>query len=248
MADGPELLIENDLLEVCPGDSIQLIVSGGDTYQWIDTSSTLSDLTIAAPQAQPSVTTGYTVISSNECGTDSVSLEVNVFEFNAGAGPDTCIAVGTTAQLSAFGGEVYFWLQPPYPVSQVDIPNPTTEPKDSSTYAVLITDANGCQMIDSITVLVAEDPETIRAINMITPNGDGKNDVLEFPSLNKFNANSLKIYNRWGGLVYQKVNYQVDEERFDGTHNGKPLPAGNYFYVLSLRLGEIKQTLTIVRE
>jgi gliding motility-associated-like protein len=83
---------------------------------------------------------------------------------------------------------------------------------------------------------------------MITPNGDGKNDILEFQGASKFGQNTLKIYNRWGDLVYQKLNYQLDDERFDGTRNGSPLPAANYYYILSFRSGEIKQTLTIVRD
>jgi len=96
--------------------------------------------------------------------------------------------------------------------------------------------------------LVANNPLDILAINLITPNGDGKNDVLEFGNISKYGVNSLKVYNRWGDLIYNKVNYQDDEERFDGTYKGKQLPAGNYFYVLAFRDGEIKQTLTILRE
>ncbi len=66
--------------------------------------------------------------------------------------------------------------------------------------------------------------------------------------IEKFGINTLKVYNRWGDLVYQKINYQKDDDRFDGTRKGKPLPAGNYYYVLSFREKEYKQTLTILRE
>lgn len=247
-SEGFELVIENDFLEVCPGDSIELLVSGGDVYQWADTSGTLSSLTIANPMASPQFPTAYTVVASNDCGTDMATLVVELLTTEAYAGPDTCVAVDTEAQLLAFGGVEYEWIETPYPVSDVKSPDPTTMPEDSATYVVSITDAGGCTTVDSMTVFVANNVEFINAVNMITPNGDGKNDVLEFRGLNKFNLNSLKVYNRWGDLVYQKVNYQLDAERWDGTKNGQPLPAGNYFYVLSLRSGEIKQTLTIVRE
>ena len=95
---------------------------------------------------------------------------------------------------------------------------------------------------------VVTEPAEIRTYNLLSPNGDGKNDILEFDGLGKFTENTLRIYNRWGNLVYDKVNYQDDNERFDGTYKGKELPAGTYFYVLRLRSGEIREAFTIVRE
>jgi gliding motility-associated-like protein len=124
-----------------------------------------------------------------------------------------------------------------------------SSPEDSTTYQVQVTDINGCITTDEVTILVANDPaSTITPYSLITPNGDGKNDVLEFGGIGKFGTNSLKVYNRWGDLVYQKVNYESDEERFDGTFKGSRLPAGNYFYVLAFRAGDVKQTLTIIWE
>ena len=90
--------------------------------------------------------------------------------------------------------------------------------------------------------------DSVVPYNLISPNGDGFNDELDFGPITKYGSNSLKVYNRWGDLVYQKLNYQSDEDRFVGLHKGARLPAGNYFYVLAFRQGEIKQTLTIVWE
>ncbi|RME93451.1 MAG: gliding motility-associated C-terminal domain-containing protein, partial [Bacteroidetes bacterium] len=149
----------------------------------------------------------------------------------------------------AKGGVFYEWLPNTFPVSDPLIPNPTATPADNTTYVVDITDINGCETRDSVIVLVANNPvDGIEAYNILTPNGDQLNDVLEFGPIQKYGSNSLKVYNRWGQLVYQRLNYQSDDERFDGTYQGKPLPADNYFYVLSFRQGEIRQTLTIIRE
>lgn len=242
-----DLKIENDTLAICPQKSLQLRASAAETYRWIDTSKTLSKLDIANPISKPRFTSRYTVIASNGCNADTASVEVQVLKTEATAGPDTCVAPGTSLELYASGGDAYFWFLSEYSVSNPRIPNPTTEPKDSTSYYVMITDINGCQILDTIDVMVANNPLDIKAVNMITPNGDGKNDVLEFSSLAKYGLNTLKVYNRWGDLVYQKIDYQKDEERFDGTRNGKPLPAGNYFYVLSFKTGDVKQTLTILR-
>lgn len=234
---------------VCQGDSIELQVSGAEAYAWIDTSGTLSALDIPFPVAKPQFTTLYTVIGTSACGADTASIEVEVIPVTATAGPDTCIVPGIELRLEASGGEFYQWADNgDYPLSNLFIPNPYASPEDSTAYVVTIIDSSGCIVIDSVIVLVSNTPLNITAINMITPNGDDKNDDLYFGSIGKYGQNTLKVYNRWGDLVYQKVNYQSDDERFDGTFRGKPLPAGAYFYVLSFRTGMIKQTLTIVRD
>lgn len=243
-----QLVIENDFLDVCPGDSIELMISGADTYLWRDTSGTLSALDVANPMAAPDVTAGYRVIGETKCGVDSIDLEVFVLESTAMAGPDTCVGPGTEAQLIASGGVSYFWEETPYPVSDPNSATPTVVPDESGIYVAVITDFQGCIIRDTMEVLVALDPNgVIRAMNVITPNGDNKNDVLYFPNIDKFGQNSLKVFNRWGNIVYQKVNYQRDEDRFDGTYQGEPLPPGTYYYLLSFRSGELKQKLTILR-
>lgn len=72
----------------------------------------------------------------------------------------------------------------------------------------------------------------------ITPNGDGKNDLLVFDNLDVFDNNKLIIYNRWGALIYKKENYA---NTWDGTatqsiilSKGSKLPTGTYFYILQL--------------
>lgn len=243
-----QLQIENDFLDICPGDSIELMITGADTYIWRDTSGTLSATDIANPVAGPDKTVGYRVIGETRCGIDSTELEVFVLESTAMAGPDTCVAPDTEAQLRASGGVSYFWEKTPYPVSDPNIAEPTVVPEDSATFVVAITDYQGCVIRDSMKILVALNPEgVVQAMNVMTPNGDDRNDVLYFPNIDKFGQNSLKVFNRWGNIVYQKVNYQRDEDRFDGTYQGEPLPAGTYYYLLEFRSGEIKQKLTILR-
>ena len=245
----PVASLDNDFLETCPRDSLQLSVSGGDSYTWLMGQGTLTATDISNPMAFPDTTTQYQVEVANSCGADTLDFSLLVYEILASAGPDTCIAPGDAAQLMAIGGIFYEWADSPFPVSDPDIGNPMVSPEDSTTYTVTITDINGCVTIDDVTVLVANDPVTsIIPYNLITPNDDGFNDALEFGEISKFGANSLKVYNRWGDLVYQRLNYQSDEDRFTGLFNGKRLPAGNYFYVLAFRQGEIRQTLTLVWE
>ena len=87
----------------------------------------------------------------------------------------------------------------------------------------------------------------INMINVITPNGDGRNDVLFFPGLELFEDNTLTIYNRWGVPVFEKSRYQLDDERFDGTIDGNDLTSDTYYYVLRYNGETFKNSLTIVR-
>gem|GEM_PF-4272859 len=64
-----------------------------------------------------------------------------------------------------------------------------------------------------------------------SPNNDGMNDFLEIPCIDQFPGSSLKIFNRWGDLVYGTENYKND---WDGIYNGGLLPAGTYFYLLEV--------------
>ncbi|WP_171017270.1 gliding motility-associated C-terminal domain-containing protein [Maribacter sp. ACAM166] len=74
---------------------------------------------------------------------------------------------------------------------------------------------------------------------LLTPNGDGVNDVLYLDAISLSPGNnSLQIYNRWGRLVYEAEDYQ---NNFDGFANvnwvierNRGLPEGVYFYILKL--------------
>ncbi|EKB47550.1 hypothetical protein B879_03850 [Cecembia lonarensis LW9] len=61
--------------------------------------------------------------------------------------------------------------------------------------------------------------------NVITPDGDGKNDTFEIKGLNKFVSNEIVIFNRYGDHVFERKNYEND-------WNAPGQVAGTYFYVL----------------
>mgnify|MGYP001951347314 CR=1 FL=1 len=76
----------------------------------------------------------------------------------------------------------------------------------------------------------------------ISPNEDGINDYWEIPQLIKYPNNTVKLFNRWGNLVYEKKGY-VDE--FCGVANVKiksesgdvlssTLPDATYYYIIDL--------------
>ncbi|WP_299251155.1 gliding motility-associated C-terminal domain-containing protein [uncultured Lacinutrix sp.] len=83
--------------------------------------------------------------------------------------------------------------------------------------------------------LIGSDGLTV--YNGISPNNDGLNDVFIIEGVELFN-NNLKIFNRWGRVVYDVENYKntfngVANKKVVGT-KGNKLPVGTYFYVLEL--------------
>lgn len=83
-------------------------------------------------------------------------------------------------------------------------------------------------------------PDTeIEIFNVITPNGDGIHDILTIAGLENYPENTIRIYNRWGILVYTTNSYNTAGNFFDGTSEGRvtiktddKLPVGTYFYIL----------------
>lgn len=84
-----------------------------------------------------------------------------------------------------------------------------------------------------------------QANNFMTPNGDGKNDVLFFDVLDKYQNNTLRIFDRAGRLLWKTNGYQND---WNGYVNGRPLNEDTYYYVLDpgKPFGLIKGFVTII--
>ena len=105
------------------------------------------------------------------------------------------------------------------------------------TYDLCIKDHPGACKSAKIKVEVIKDkPLTI--YNGISVNGDGENDYFKIEGIEYYPKNNLKIFNRWGVLVYERDGY-TNNEPFDGHSNGRAtisadskLPQGTYYYIL----------------
>ena len=88
-----------------------------------------------------------------------------------------------------------------------------------------------------VKIVILED-KPIVIHNGISANGDGVNDGFMIEHIEGYPKNNLKIFNRWGVLVYEKDGY-TNSEPFDGHSNGRAtisaeskLPQGTYYYIL----------------
>ena len=114
-------------------------------------------------------------------------------------------------------------------------------------YRVTVTDANGCEEMDQIEIELSNEITCVKEHITVTPNGDGKNDLLNLACIHAF-QNEIEIFDRWGNVIFTAIDY-------DGTWNmrkdGQNIPTGGYYYILSVVLPDGKKTmkgsLTIIR-
>ncbi|SDW91345.1 gliding motility-associated C-terminal domain-containing protein [Aequorivita viscosa] len=101
----------------------------------------------------------------------------------------------------------------------------------TQTYSVIIS-TGGCTGEDSIDVTLYPVGNCVISQG-ISPNGDGFNDVLDLTFLNdRTGIKKLQIFNRYGAIVFEQVNYT---NQWKGqSKNGNDLPTGTYFYVIDL--------------
>lgn len=82
--------------------------------------------------------------------------------------------------------------------------------------------------------------------NLVTPNGDDKNDYLIIDNIQKFPNNTLEVFNRWGVRVYETSNYDSRGNVFAGYSDGRvtldksaKLPSGTYYYILNYEYKDV---------
>lgn len=245
-----------DSIGLCIGDSILVsafTTNGVSTvFTWYD----LPANNVVSTNGNYWVTTDglYWVegVGPNGC-TKYDTLTVTDLTIVANAGPDQTVDSGQVVQLGASGGVDYYWFanSPVYFNNPFDAAATTIPTADTTTYYVEVTGANGCSSIDSMMVFVrppVPDPLEGRdnVQNVMTPNGDGINDVLDLSNIINGDNCELRIINRWGAFIRSFSNYQ---NNWDGTDGGGNLvPDGTYYYTLRCGNDEfrIKGAITIL--
>jgi gliding motility-associated-like protein len=101
----------------------------------------------------------------------------------------------------------------------------------ADTFSYRITDVNGQQSTAQVRVTVVCDK--VLVYNGISPNNDGKNDVWHIVGIEQFPNNEVRVFNRWGNLVFEAKSYD-NQHAWGGTWNGSDLPDGAYFYMIDL--------------
>ncbi|MFI5163750.1 MAG: gliding motility-associated C-terminal domain-containing protein [Bacteroidia bacterium] len=225
----------------CLGDNIQPItVSYTAPYiAWFN--SSLAFLSVNNPYQPANVVLGtntyYVVQGTLGCLSPWAIVYVILNPLPvANAGTDITICSGHTAHLHATGGGKYLWT-PATHLSDTAVADPAATPDSTISYQVIVTDTNKCRAKDSVTVYVdVNDSCGLHIYNVITPNGDDRNDVWWIDGINSFPDNTVTIFNRWGDVVWRGSKYDNKKIVWHGQNEkDQPLPAGTYYYVLDLK-------------
>ena len=104
---------------------------------------------------------------------------------------------------------------------------PTASPTEDTRYSLLVTTSNGCQSQARMSVLIGNVPFVPDAFS---PNEDGLNDKWIIPNATIFPSLIVKIFGRWGELIYHSDGYS---NPWDGYYKGQKVLPGSYAYQIS---------------
>lgn len=98
---------------------------------------------------------------------------------------------------------------------------------------VYVKDENNCTpIVTEVTVP--------NIINIITPNNDGYNDVVDYSSLAYKKDFTMSIFDRYGVAIHQAN--KNNNYRWDGTLGGRKLPTGTYWYTIEWKENDAQAT------
>lgn len=187
----------------------------------------------------------YNFSVTNGC-TLQKSIEVVINEIPVvDAGEDLVVLEGGQAifKSTAFGDNLSYKWSPSTGLDRDDVLNPTVFPLEDTKYTLKVISGKGCISQDEVFVKVLKN---LDIPNTFSPNGDGVNDTWNIKYIDSYPTAKIEVFDRNGQKVFSSIGYS---KAFDGKFQGKDLPLGTYFYVISLhtRKTPITGSLLIIR-
>ncbi|MNJ97472.1 HYR domain protein [compost metagenome] len=220
----------------CYGDDngeATVVISNGNepyTYQW-------SNGGVGAHQTDLSGGT-YSVLITDEYGCtvvlevfvgepDSLSIDLTLSSYLLGYNIST--NGGSDGSISALvsGGTIPY----SYSWSTTDTTNQISN-LSAGGYSLSVTDGNGCT---ATVVVELRQPDVLEMPQGFSPNADGDNDYFVVHGIKSYPENSIKVFNRWGNIVYQRDSYA--DEWYGENNAGDALPDATYFVILNVVVG-----------
>ncbi len=225
---------------ICVGDSAVLQGSGGDSYRW-EPSLLVSNDTAATTFAFPDTATRFTlhVYTQNGYCSDTASVLV-VVDSTVAKASISADYIFTGDEVTLFADSRHYQIQWLNIYDQVFydgdyLPSIKDIPDTSGTYKLIGITENGCTDTASVYVNVLF---PIKVPNVFSPNQDGINDLFNVINLPAYPNPLIKIYNRWGNLVYSHLGpYKAPWKGYDRDNH--LLPVGTYYFVIELNFKEM---------
>ena len=227
----PLVLQTNGPFQICPGDSVALLVTasggyGNYYYNW-STTATTPQITVA-----PQNSTSYFVQVSDECQTFSVAAVAMVQVVKPLANfyimsQDPMQGLPVQFENASLNAWSYTWAFGDGNGSFLVNPTHTYTQPGAYEITLIATNQEGC--IDSISKWIDIAPERyIYLPNSFTPDGDGLNEYFYGRFIGLMSAR-FYIFNRWGEEVFfsDQLNFV-----WDASYEGVPVQDGTYTWYL----------------
>jgi len=244
---------------LCPSEPVLItaVIAGGNGeyfYDWSPEPSATNSLLVDFIQ-----TTEVSLTVTDTCGTqvqNTVLIEYPLYDslqVTFTRPTDNCpdAPLELDATVTGGGGEVQFiWTQD---LGEGEFVNSDTEqlaivrPRPGKNiYTVEVTDRCHRLNLFGFTPGIAAHTDSIQIIyldeipNVITPNGDGMNDIFVIEGIQEFQDARVEIYDRWGRLVYESDSYPAGNPTIINSEGfgGADINDGTYFYVVNVDSGE----------
>jgi len=209
--------------EFCSGQSVDLDAgSGFSSYEWtkdnnpavISTSHIFSVSTVGK----------YTVKVKNSFGCES-SASVTVTQSSLGTITGVQIVNNTATVIMSNSEDFLYSLD-----NAVWQNSKTFANLSNGNHTVFVKTTGGC-VIGQMNFTIFNVP------NSFTPNADGINDTWKIDGMENYPNSDIKVYDRNGKIVLSKITNGTFE--WDGKFDSRPLPTGNYWYVIKVSDGRI---------
>jgi gliding motility-associated-like protein len=215
------------------------IIPDTSVVNWQWTFPNGGNYTVQNPPVQTYTTPGtftITAIATNSTGCKDTTIQtvyVNPLPVITIPGQMTIQAGFPVTIPATYSPNVISWIwSPSNGLSCTNCPTPDAGPKFDTRYQVYVKDVNGCANIGSVLVVVICKNANLFIPNTFSPNKDGSNDVFYPRGRGLERVKSLRIFNRWGEVVFEKRDFPVNDPAagWDGTYKGKKPQADVYVY------------------
>lgn len=207
---------------ICDGETLDFILTNDFSYQWQGFQG--EDATNNNPESNTvSITQsgGYSVEVSNAFCTQTYQFEIVystssiITSVDVQGNTITIVSNGTSTAEYSIDGENWY-------------DSPVFNDVENGIYTAYVRDENLCGIATREFVL-------FEMTNIITPNGDGYNDVWQVKGLQNYPDSVVQIFDRYGKEILNKT---IDAEfSWNGTYSGRLVSTGTYWYIIQVSDG-----------
>lgn len=192
----------------------------------------------------PNLSGGFYTLLTQDANNCTTTSEIEIYEppeIFLSAGEDKVIELGDSVKIDGvlfpLFNQVFSWTSLEYLDCEGCL-RPFGRPNNTAEYLISTVDSiTGCMYVDTMQIIV-EKPRNVYIPNAFSPNGDGTNDSFFANGDGSVQLiNHFKIFDRWGELVYEANNIDINDPKdgWDGTMRGQPMNPGVFIYIAEIQ-------------